>query len=117
PHPEGSARAGLPNEPVDFAVGIAARLQDPFQCGIPDLGLGGSQSQRKGLWAKFCAAVEDLEKLFKPGQQGLTVTLDGRVGEFAEVFDLADQVSQTELNEHATVAGVFALGAPKISPQ
>src|ERR1039457_1994912 len=57
------------------------------------------------------------EKLFEPGQQGLTVTLDGRFGEFAEVFDFADQVSQTELNERATLAGVFAIGSPEVSPQ
>jgi hypothetical protein len=34
----------------------------------------------------LCAAVERVEKLFEPGQQGLTVTLDGRFGEVAEVF-------------------------------
>ena len=105
------------NEPVNFAVGIAARLQDRVQCGIPDLGFGGSQGERKSLWAEFCTAVEGVEKLFEPGQQGLTVTLDGRVGEFAEVFDLADQVSQAELDQHATLASVFAIGPPKVSAQ
>jgi hypothetical protein len=61
--------------------------------------------------------VEGVEKLFEPGQQGLTVTLDGKVGEFAEVFDFVDQVSQAELDPHATWAGVFAIGPPKVSPQ
>jgi hypothetical protein len=61
--------------------------------------------------------VEGVEELFEPGQQGLTVTLDGRIRKFAEIFDLADQVSQAELDEHATLAGVFTIGAPKISPQ
>ena len=114
---EAKAMAEVLNEPVDFAVGIAAGLQDRVQCGIPDLGFAGRQGPRESLGAEFCAAVEGAEKLFEPGEQGLTVTLDGRVGEFAEVFDLADQVSQTQLDEHATVAGVFAIGAPKISPQ
>ena len=41
-------RVGI-NEPVNFAVGIVARLQDRVQCGIPDLGLAGSQDQRKSL--------------------------------------------------------------------
>ena len=61
--------------------------------------------------------MEGVEKLFEPSQQGLTVTLDGRVGEFAEVFDFADQVSQAELDQHAALAGVFAIGPPKVSPQ
>ena len=66
---------------------------------------------------KFCAAVEGVEKLFEPSQQCLAVTLDGRVRKFAEVFDLADQVSQAELDEHATLAGVFAIGTQKVCPQ
>jgi len=61
--------------------------------------------------------VAGVEKLFEPGQQGLTVTRDGRVGEFAEVFDFADQVSQAELDPHATLAGVFAIGPQKSAPR
>src|SRR5665647_3611179 len=80
----GKAMGEVINEPVNFAVGIAARLQDRVQCGSPDLGFGGSQGERKSLWAESCPAVEGVEKLFEPGQQGLSVTLDGRVGEFAE---------------------------------
>jgi tRNA(fMet)-specific endonuclease VapC len=93
------------------------QLIGPYDLLIADLGFAGRQGQRKSLCAEFCTAVEGAEKLFEPGQQGLTVTLDGRVGEFAEVFDLADQVSQAELDEHAALAGVFAIGPPKVSPQ
>ena len=46
---EAKAMAEVLNEPVDFAVGIAAGLQDRVQCGIPNLGLGGGQGERKSL--------------------------------------------------------------------
>ena len=48
---------------MNFVVGIAARLQNRVQCGIPDLGFGGSQGQSKSLCAELCAAVEGVEKL------------------------------------------------------
>src|ERR1035437_2028746 len=92
-------------------------MQDRLQGGIPDLGFGGGQGQSKSLLAEFGAAVEGAEKLFEPRQQGLAVTLDGRFGEFAKVFDLADQVRQAELDEHATLAGGFSIGGPKVSRQ
>src|SRR5437016_7328637 len=61
--------------------------------------------------------MEGAEKAFEFLQQGLAVTLDGRLWKFAKVFDLADQVGQTELDQDATLAGVLAIGTPKVGSQ
>ena len=61
--------------------------------------------------------MEGAEKAFDLLQQVLAVTLDGRLWKFAKVFDLADQMGQAELDQDATLAGVFAIGAPKVGSQ
>ena len=39
------------------------------------------------------------------------------IGVFAEIFDLADQVSHAELKEGSTLAGVFAIGAVAVTAE
>src|ERR1035438_9670694 len=92
-------------------------MKDRLQRGLPDFVFGGSQGPRKSFWAEFGPAMEGGEKPFELNQEGLAVTLDGRLGKVAQVFDLADQMGQTELDQDAALAGVFAIGAPEIGAQ
>jgi hypothetical protein len=78
------------DEAVNLAVGIAAGMKHRLQRGIPDFGFRGGQSQVKGFCAEFCPAMQDAEEPWEFGQQGLAVTLNGRLGKIALLLDLAD---------------------------
>jgi len=105
------------DETVDFAVGITTGMKNRLQRGIPDFVFGGGQGSRKSPWAELVPAMEGVEKPLELGQEGLAVTLDGRLGKIAQVFDLADQMGQAELNQDAAGASVFAIGASEIGAQ
>ena len=92
-------------------------MKHRIERGLPDFGFGAGQGQSQSLLAEFGPAMPGGEEFFELGQQDLAVRLDGRLGKWAQVFDLADQMGQAKLNRHATWAGVFAIGPQKSAPK
>ena len=100
----------IANEPVEVSAGGRNRRLPDLVMRLGELGLEGARAQ-------LVLAVERPEQGFQTFEQSLAIALDGGLRKLAEIFDVPDQVGQTELNEPRALAGVFAVGGVVVTAE